>query len=49
MLDNPWFWKSDKSVEYEKVACSLLIMNAELFTFISKNLHEHNLLSILYS
>ena len=42
MLDNLWFWTSDKLNEYEKEACNLVAMNVELFTSISKNLHGHN-------
>ena len=42
MLDNLWFWISDKLNEYEKEACNLLAMNVELFTSIGKDLHGHN-------
>ena len=42
VLDNLWFWTSDKLNEYAKEACNLLTMNVELFTSVGKNLHGHN-------
>ena len=42
MLDNLWFWTSDKSNEYEKEDWNLLAMNVARFTPIIKNLHGHN-------
>ena len=42
MLDNLWFWTSDKLNEYDKEACNLLTTNVARFTPIIKNLHGHN-------
>ena len=47
MLDNLWFWISDKLNEYEKEACNLLAMNVASFTPIIKNLHGHNFPKLL--
>ena len=42
MLDNLWFWTSDKLTSMKRRLVTSLAMNVARFTPIIKNLHGHN-------